>query len=399
MKTVTVTSISLAVMAGLNFLHAAEWPRHTIDAARPLDHLSGADGVRPGDINGDGLTDFVTGWEEGKSIRVCLNPGPEKAKEPWEATTVSRVSSPEDAVFADLDGDGHLDVVSATEGKKRTVFVSWAPSDAADLTTESAWKTEAFPSTKESQWWMYTLPLDVDLDGDLDLLIGSKNAGASLTWLQNPGHEKARQLSAWKTTRLFDVGWIMSLRLLEENGKRHVVFSDRKGLHSGVHLLPLLPGAPWFGKPVRIGAADEEVMFLDLAYLDDDERLDVIAAIRPDRIRVFYQPADPLTLWEDTADLDPIPSDNYGEAKAVRVGDLDGDKIPDFAITCEHANGKKAGVLWSNVFSEFFPISNAEGIKFDRIELIDLDNDGDLDLVTCEERSGLGVIWFENPMN
>ena len=43
-------------------------------------------------------------------------------------------------------------------------------------------------------------------------------------------------------------------------------------------------------------------------------------------------------------------------------------------------------------------ISGTEGIKFDRIELIDLDQDGDLDLVTCEERVNLGVIWYENPV-
>ncbi|MDF1656074.1 MAG: VCBS repeat-containing protein [Verrucomicrobiales bacterium] len=399
MKTVTVTLIFLIILAAANTLSAADWERHTIDPASGIDHRSGADGIRPADINGDGLIDFVTGWEQGNAIRFCLNPGPEKVKEPWEATTVAKVTSAEDAVFADLDGDGVLDVITATEGKRRTVFVSWAPNEQERITDSTAWKTSAFPETKNKQWWMYTLPLDVDLDGDIDLLLGSKSSGASLTWLENPGHKRARTLTAWETHRLFDVGWIMSLRLLEENGKRNVVFSDRKGLHSGVFLLPLLQEEPWFGKPVCIGAPNEEVMFLDLAYLDDDEKLDVVAAIRPRGIKILYQPDKPLSLWEDTADLDPIPEGKFGEAKAVRVGDLDGDAIPDFAITCEHADGKKRGVLWSNVFSEYFPISNERGVKFDRIELIDLDADGDLDLVTCEEKTGLGVIWFENPLH
>lgn len=49
-------------------------------------------------------------------------------------------------------------------------------------------------------------------------------------------------------------------------------------------------------------------------------------------------------------------------------------------------------------------ISGPEGVKFDRIELVDLDRDGDLDILICEEhhvvgekRMGLGVIWYENP--
>ena len=29
--------------------------------------------------------------------------------------------------------------------------------------------------------------------------------------------------------------------------------------------------------------------------------------------------------------------------------------------------------------------------------MIDLDGDNDLDVLTCEERHNLGVIWYENP--
>ncbi|HJN14104.1 MAG TPA: hypothetical protein QGH10_01370 [Armatimonadota bacterium] len=42
-------------------------------------------------------------------------------------------------------------------------------------------------------------------------------------------------------------------------------------------------------------------------------------------------------------------------------------------------------------------VSGPEGIKYDLIEPIDMDADGDLDLLTCEEREGLGVFWYENP--
>lgn len=42
-------------------------------------------------------------------------------------------------------------------------------------------------------------------------------------------------------------------------------------------------------------------------------------------------------------------------------------------------------------------ISGPEGTKFDLIQLIDVDNDSDLDVVTCEEADGLGLFWYENP--
>ena len=36
-------------------------------------------------------------------------------------------------------------------------------------------------------------------------------------------------------------------------------------------------------------------------------------------------------------------------------------------------------------------------IRLDLAELVDLDADGDLDVITCEEKENLGVIWYENP--
>ena len=93
------------------------WTMHTIDNGS-----EGADGVRLADMNGDGLPDIATGWEEGGSIRVYLNPGTEKAKAPWPQIVVGSVGSPEDAVMGDMDGDGAVDVVSCSEGKTEQIW-------------------------------------------------------------------------------------------------------------------------------------------------------------------------------------------------------------------------------------------------------------------------------------
>jgi hypothetical protein len=48
-------------------------------------------------------------------------------------------------------------------------------------------------------------------------------------------------------------------------------------------------------------------------------------------------------------------------------------------------------------------IAGKTGIKYDFATLVDMDGDGDLDVLTCEEANnakdgpGLGVIWYENP--
>ena len=42
-------------------------------------------------------------------------------------------------------------------------------------------------------------------------------------------------------------------------------------------------------------------------------------------------------------------------------------------------------------------------MKYDNLQLVDMDNDGDLDVLTSEEGEGIftvgdGVLWFENPL-
>jgi len=91
--------------------------------------------------------------------------------------------------------------------------------------------------------------------------------------------------------------------------------------------------------------------------------------------------------------------DDFGTAKTVVAGDLDSDGTMDLVVSCENANGSKSGVFWLPRAETNKPqsISGSKGVKFDRMVLIDLDGDEDLDILTCEERDLLGVIWYENP--
>ncbi len=385
------------------------WKRHTIDASDKALGKLGADGVRLADANGDGLLDVVTGWENGDAIRVCLNPGKEKTKQPWPGVTVGRVAGAEDAVFADLDGDGSLDVVSCCEGKTKAVFAHWAPESQDEYLKSESWVTGEFPAAKKAnQAWMYCLPFDVNRDGAIDLIVGSKNSKAAVSWLRNPGPEKARDLANWKLIRICPAGWIMSIVETDIDGDKNpdVIFSDRKGNRTGVYWLKSTAEAPFFEKEILLGGSGEEVMFLDVVDLNRDGRLDIAVAIRKSTIGFLYQPKESPESgnWERKDQSEGVPQDRFGGSKALRVADMNADGILDVVLTCEGADKELSGAMMVNVHTGPLAgellhtnISGPEGVKYDRIELLDIDGDGDLDLMTCEERAHLGVFWFENP--
>ena len=126
-----------------------------------------------------------------------------------------------------------------------------------------------------------------------------------------------------------------------------------------------------------------------------------VDAVKPRDI-VFHRRLDKSgTRWKDYTI--PMP-ENTGTAKGVAVADINKDGELDIVFSCEQAEGNKEGVMWmtpkytlTDPEWEATTISGPEGVKFDRIELLDVDRDGDLDVFTCEERDNLGVFWYENP--
>lgn len=372
------------------------WTRHVID-----DFSRGADGVRLADVNGDGLMDVATGWEEGGKIRVCLNPNAAKAKQKWQAVTVGEVRSPEDAVFVDLDNDDAVDVVSCCEGDTKTMWVHWAPKDKSSYLDSGAWKTEAIPAARGNKRWMFCLPMQVDGKNGVDLVAGAKDAEAQIGWLEAPANP--RDLAVWKWHPICDAGWVMSLIAsdVDGDGDLDVIASDRKGARRGCYWLENArtpQGVSWNVHP--IGAVGQEVMFVVLTDLDRDGLLDVLAAIRGGDFVYMRRKSRSPIAWESF----PIQIPPHaGNGKAVNVGDINLDGKPDIVFTCEGSDGKSC-VMWmsyrrspTDYVWDAHDISGAEGSKFDLVQLLDLDGDGDLDVMTCEERRNLGVIWYENP--
>ncbi len=376
----------------------ALWKRHTID-----DTSVGADGTRLGDVNGDGLPDIVTGWEEGGVIRVRLHPGFANVREKWPGVTVGRVRSPEDAVFADLDGDGNLDIISSTEGDDRSIYVHWSPGQDG-LLQESAWRTIPIPEAQGRMRWMFAAPAEIDVRHGIDFFAGGKDAGGMVGWFAAP--ENARNAGGWRWHPLRETGWLMSLvpEDMDGDGDTDLLLNDRKGPRRGIFWLehpgPAHAERVWKEHAIS-GEGESETMFLAYEDLDGDGLKDVIAAVKPRHLE-FYRRLHRRGDFSAPVRI-PFPA-GMGTAKGVAVGDLNGDGIADLVISCENAEGEKRGVVALIAKDDggtrtylAWDISGAAGTKFDLVRLLDVDGDGDLDVITCEERENLGVLWYENP--
>jgi len=394
---------SRLVLAGADEAAATGvWKRHVID-----DASRGADGVRLADANGDGLLDIATGWEQGGVVRVCVNPGPGKARERWPTVTVGRAADVEDAVFADLDSDGAVDVVSACEGQTRTVFVHWAPARRDQYLDPAAWRTEPLPAANKLMRWMFVLPIPIDGRHGVDLVAGGKDAEAAVGWFEAPA--EARRLDAWRWHALRRCGWLMSLVAADMDGDADadIVCTDRKGPAKGAFWLEN-PGSgeaqrePW--REHAIGGGGREVMFLQLADLDQDGYEDVLVAVKPREIKWLRRLDRTGLTWEPH--VIPLP-DIAGTAKAVNAADFDGDGSLDLVFSCEQATSPRHGLMWLSCDGRFpagtwtaHELSGVDGIKHDLVGIVDLNADRHPDVLTTEEQSdkrGLGVIWYENP--
>lgn len=363
------------------------WPRHTIDKSS-----QGADGVKLIDVNTDGRPDVVTGWEQGGVIRVYFNPSRVDSRSEWRQVTVGRVQSPEDAVFVDLDRDLAFDVVSSCEGRQQAMFVHWAPKDPDRYWDDSAWTTEVIPASKNLMMWMFAMPLQVDGRGSIDIIAGGKGPGAALGWWEVPSD--ARRLADWKWHPLRPVGWVMSIIPADMDGDRDIdiLFSDRRdsGDRTGVYWLE---NPSW--REHTVGSTGREVMFLDYADLDSDGQMDVLAAVKPRDIHIHHRLSKDARQWRSETITVPALT---GTAKSVRATDVDGDGRVDLVYSAEQTPKEGSGVIWlTRDGRNVHDISGPKGVKYDLIELIDLDGDQDLDVLTTEENDGLGVIWYENP--
>jgi hypothetical protein len=148
-------------------------------------------------------------------------------------------------------------------------------------------------------------------------------------------------------------------------------------------------------------------MFSELADITGDGRAEILTVTHDRNILWYEQGAE--GGWREHA-ID-WPGNDVGRiGKAVSAGDLNGDGRAEIVVSTEGAAGRTGIFVLSYLNSpyetswQWSPVAGLAGEKFDLAVLVDLDADGDLDILATEEANNsrnpadsLGVVWYENP--
>ena len=149
------------------------WKEHLVDDQRSNGGvaLRGGDGLVVADIDRDGHIDIVSVHEDSHHLRIAFgSDDPDR----WFNTTVASgalVAAIEDVAVGDLNGDGWPDLVAACE-EAHLVYLQ----NPAGNPREDAWRHLIPAITQGRGSWLRVFIADLDQDGRLDVLGANKGA-------------------------------------------------------------------------------------------------------------------------------------------------------------------------------------------------------------------------------
>ncbi len=339
------------------------------------DTLDGAYAVYPADLDKNGYIDLVVAGYGADSIVWFAHDG--GMVPTFTAHVITDTAVHAAAVFvADVDKDGHLDILSASVGDNT---IAWYENDGTTLPTF----TPHIVSDAALVPWAVSAA-DVDKDGDLDVLSGSTSSG-QLIWYENDGATLPSFTLHEVTTAAYSRS-VFAVDLDEDTyldlltiKMRQIVWYENNGavlpdftFHYAV--------TPTFGAH-GVYAAD----------MDGDGDIDVLSTSADDGQVAWYE-SDGDAKPEFTART--ITTDTIRPLRVI-AADLNGDKHLD-VVSSSRLDGKIAWYANNGSqppnFTMFTITTDLENPV--SLDFADMDGDDDLDLV-----SGAGdvpVAWYEN---
>lgn len=376
MHHITPVALSCALAAALPGIAAAQIRFQNVSSDfLPIEMLQGRSmDAELTDLDADGRPDLIVASEFGQNVLLLSGPTASFTDQ-RNALPRGRLHDSEDIAAADFDGDGRPDVVFVAEDDATHELY---------LQTEPGVFTDASDRVPAGFVANAVLAHDIDDDGDLDLLLGGRGPAQVLL---NNGTARFTP-----TANLLPAAdWItqdLELGDLDGDGDPDLVAATEEGpkllLNDGTgrftdataELFPVLAGP----------AGTLESREADLFDADNDGDLDLIVANvgwRPGT-----NPANRLMLNDGTGTFTEAPAGSLPDTGSTSLdadaADLDRDGDLDLVIA-NTQGPRPIEILLNNGTGRFTDVS-AEAlpqlplVRAIDVEILDLNNDGQLDL-------------------
>jgi CubicO group peptidase (beta-lactamase class C family) len=316
------------------------------------------------DVNLDGYPDVIVAAELSHLIYL-QNPGPGARTQTWPRLILPMTEGRGSyirAFFSDLDGDGVPEVTAPNKGAQRP-----GPEDFARSTPVSIFTVDGDPlqggNWREIVLGHYSIPqnaepVDIDLDGDTDIVVGSRGEDRLIVFLNNGDASLAFVEHAIGVYGPRLDGFNLEYADLSGDGRLDII--GRAGARLAWLEQPARWGDAWNSHVIGTFAPDA-MIGLETADIDGDGDVDILAGGYSEGSR--------------TGDDDVDARDSLGRMGWFENPGIDG-----------------ARSAWNR-----HDVSRRKRGMFDKFIARDMDGDGDVDFVGTRGNSAPydGVFWLE----
>ncbi|CAM9748601.1 unnamed protein product, partial [Ectocarpus fasciculatus] len=360
-----------------------------LENGRPIDSIAGdAVVVFAADLDSDGDLDLLVGSYSNDWVRWYENEDGNGTFAEAEDVT-SDYGGAASIDVGDLNGDGSPDVVVAFQ---TTFQLTWFSNVDGLGGYSVGTDIDAYNDGDEAR---YVKVADLDGDGDLDVIMASKH-GDRVTWYENTDGEGTFS-DGFDISTDADGAFTLAVADLDGDDDLDVVSASA---FSGLDWYENSDGGGNFSLGVSLEPADDPAGGKDVvtADIDGDGDIDIISAsfdgthTNADFFlgRIVWFENDGNGSFAEGRDVGLLDS-----ARTVVAVDLDNDGDVDL-VACDNVVGH---IVWYENTDGTGNFSNGTDIAIDAgvnsLIAVDLDGDGDFDLVTANRDSD-SVVWYEN---
>ncbi|MGD9724414.1 MAG: FG-GAP-like repeat-containing protein [Pirellulales bacterium] len=325
----------------------------------------GAQSVFAADVDGDGDMDVLSASLLDDKIAWYENDGSQN----FTAHTIITAADGGQSVFAaDMDGDGDTDVLSASYNDDK---IAWYENDGSQNFTAHTISTAANGAVS-------VFAADVDGDGDMDVLSASL-LDDKIAWYENDG---SQNFTAHTITTAADRAWSVFAADVDGDGDMDVLsasyFDDKIAWYEN-------DGSQNFTAHTISTAANSAVSVF-AADVDSDGDMDVLSASD-----------DKIAWYENDGSQNFTPQTITTAANggwSVFAADVDGDGDMD-VLSASYFDSKIA--WYENDGSQYFTprtiTNSAAGVR--GVFAADMDGDGDTDVLSASIYDNK-IAWYEN---